>query len=51
MIRKLREDWSAANPSATGWQVFHDRFLSYGGPPVPLVRREMMGAETAGSLF
>jgi hypothetical protein len=61
MIRKLREDWVAANPPAAGtngslpqpqrWQVFHDRFLSYGGPPIPLVRREMMGAETAGSLF
>ena len=22
---------------------FHDRFLSYGGPPIPLVRRAMLG--------
>jgi uncharacterized protein (DUF885 family) len=59
MIRKLREDWVGANPPAAGidaaspqrWQVFHDRFLSYGGPPIPLVRREMMSAENAGSLF
>ncbi len=57
MIRKLRSDWVAANPPAAEiaadspqrWQPFHDKFLSYGGPPIPLVRREMMGAD--GSLF
>lgn len=42
MIRKLRVDWLAANASATP-QQFHDRFLSYGVPPVPLVRRAMVG--------
>jgi hypothetical protein len=61
MIRKLRTDWMAAHPadasipadSPQKWQAFHDKFLSYGGPPIPLVRREMMkdapGGE--GSLF
>ena len=48
MIRKLRADWMAANPNAT-LQQFHDKFLSYGAPPVPLVRREMIGS-TAGAL-
>ena len=43
MIRKLRADWLAANPGATP-QQFHDKFLSYGAPPIPLVRKEMMGA-------
>jgi Bacterial protein of unknown function (DUF885) len=43
MIRKLRADWLAANPGATGLQ-FHDKFLSYGVPPVPLVRQEMLGS-------
>lgn len=43
MIRKLRTDWLAANPDAT-LQQFHDKFLSYGAPPVPLVRREMLGS-------
>jgi hypothetical protein len=43
MIRKLRADWLAANPAATP-QQFHDRFLSYGTPPVPLVRMEMLEA-------
>jgi hypothetical protein len=33
------------------WHAFHDKFLSYGGPPIPLVRREMMGADDKGSLF
>jgi hypothetical protein len=59
MIRKLREDWMAAHPVPAGgdasspqkWQAFHDKFLSYGGPPIPLVRREMMGADDKGSLF
>ncbi|HET9863873.1 MAG TPA: DUF885 domain-containing protein [Steroidobacteraceae bacterium] len=43
MIRKLRDDWLAAHPAATP-QQFHDRFLSYGSPPVPMVRRDMLGA-------
>jgi len=42
MIRKLRSDWLAANPAATP-QQFHDKFLSYGAPPIPLVRKEMLG--------
>ena len=42
MIRKLRSDWLAVNPPATP-QQFHDRFLSFGAPPVPLVRKEMLG--------
>jgi hypothetical protein len=46
MIRKLRTDWLAANPSATP-QQFHDKFLSYGAPPIPLVRKEMLGSTGA----
>src|SRR3984885_8270350 len=55
MIRKLRSDWTAKQPgsgSATSpadeqalWHDFHDKFLSYGGPPIPLLRKEMMGEE------
>jgi hypothetical protein len=44
MIRKLRADWLAANPQAAP-QQFHDRFLSYGTPPIPLVRKEMLGTD------
>lgn len=51
MIRKLRTDWVAKQPHAAGadehalWHDFHDKFLSYGGPPIPLVRKEMLGEE------
>jgi uncharacterized protein (DUF885 family) len=46
MIRRLREDWLAANPAASP-QEFHDRLLSFGAPPVPMVRQEMLGARGA----
>jgi uncharacterized protein (DUF885 family) len=56
MIRKLRADWVSRQPGAATaadprqyWRAFHDRFLSYGGPPIPLVRKEMVGE--GGSLF
>lgn len=49
MIRKLRSDWRTANPGKSLRQ-FHDQFLSYGGPPIPLVRAEMVGPEQ-GELF
>jgi hypothetical protein len=29
------------------WHDFHDQFLSYGGPPIPLLRKEMLGEEGA----
>lgn len=43
MIRRMREDWTATRGGRTAWKDFHDKFLSYGGPPVPLVRARMMG--------
>ena len=43
MIRKLREDWTKSRGGRSAWKEFHDRFLSYGGPPIPLVRRAMVG--------
>jgi uncharacterized protein (DUF885 family) len=60
MIRKLRADWvakhaPAGSAAATGsaapaddqslWHDFHDQFLSYGGPPIPLLRKQMVGDE------
>ena len=50
MIRKLRDDWSASRGGKEAWQKFHDEFLSYGGPPIPLVQKAMLGRE-AKSLF
>jgi len=58
MIRKLRTDWIAKHSGAGSappaddqalWHDFHDQFLSYGGPPIPLLRKEMLGEE--GSLL
>jgi hypothetical protein len=64
MIRKLRADWlakgaAAGSTPATGpapaaqdqsrWHEFHDKFLSYGGPPIPLLRKELVGE--GGSLL
>jgi hypothetical protein len=59
MIRKLRTDWIAKHSGAASgaapadeqalWHDFHDQFLSYGGPPIPLLRKEMLGEQ--GSLL
>jgi len=49
MIRKLRDDWSASRGGKKAWREFHDEFLKYGGPPIPMVRQQMMGKD--GSLF
>jgi uncharacterized protein (DUF885 family) len=46
MIRKLRSDWQAAN-SSRSLKQFHDQFLSYGGPPIPLVRGQMLSGPPA----
>jgi hypothetical protein len=53
MIRKLRADWlakggAAGSPAPAAddharWHEFHDKFLSYGGPPIPLLRKELVG--------
>lgn len=50
MIRKLREDWSSSRGGREAWKLFNDEFLSYGGPPIPLVRSQMMPGP-AGQLF
>ncbi len=53
MILKLRTDWLAKTAPAgspapaaddqSRWHEFHDQFLSYGGPPIPLLRKQMVG--------
>ncbi|HEX2250209.1 MAG TPA: DUF885 domain-containing protein [Gemmatimonadales bacterium] len=43
MIMKLREDWTRERGGREAWYDFHNRFLSFGGPPIPLVRRAMIG--------
>jgi uncharacterized protein (DUF885 family) len=45
MIRQLRDDWAAERGGREAWREFHDTFLSFGGPPIPLVRAKMLGTE------
>lgn len=48
MIRKLREDWANGRGGRQAWGRFHDQFLSYGYPPIPLVRQQMLGENYDG---
>ncbi len=59
MVRRLRDDWTAARGNGDArdalharrhWREFHDRFLSFGGPPIPLVREAMLGPDS-GPVF
>ena len=49
MIKKLREDWTKGDK--TKWKAFHDEFLSYGGPQIPMVRQSMMKEDAAKAVF
>lgn len=51
MIKRLRDDWTATRGGRTAWREFHDTFLSYGGPPIPLVRQQMMDEKEPEALF
>jgi uncharacterized protein (DUF885 family) len=51
MIMQLREDWTKTRGGRKGWKAFHDQFLSYGGPPIPLVRAQMLGGKTEAVLW
>jgi hypothetical protein len=48
MIRKLREDWTKGRGGREAWGQYHDQFLSYGYPPIPLVRQQMLGDDYDG---
>jgi len=48
MINKLRSDWTAGRGGKEAWGRFHDEFLSFGSPPIPLVRKQMLGEEYEG---
>jgi uncharacterized protein (DUF885 family) len=51
LIMRLRDDWTAGRGGRKAWKQFHDTFLSYGGPPVPLVRQAMMDEATPKTVF
>ena len=42
MILKLREDYRAEKGDRFSLKQFHDTFLSFGAPPIPLVREMML---------
>jgi len=42
MILKLREDFQREQGTAYSLKGFHDQLLSYGAPPVPLLRQMML---------
>ncbi len=42
LIKQLREDWTSSHGGRQSWRDFHDTFLSFGGPPIPLVRAQML---------
>ena len=48
MILKLREDYRREQGPAYSLKGFHDRLLSYGAPPIPLLREAML-RDPAGS--
>ncbi|MBI4445798.1 MAG: DUF885 domain-containing protein [Acidobacteria bacterium] len=50
MIRKLRDDWCSERGGRQAWRDFHDRFLSFGGPPLPLVRQALLGPQAGPPL-
>lgn len=50
MIRKLRDEWTATRGGRAAWKSFHDTFLSYGAPPIPLVRKAMLVGDSAAVL-
>lgn len=51
MIRQLRDDWIASRGGRKAWRDFHDTFLSFGGPPIPLVRAQMLGGEPEARFY
>jgi hypothetical protein len=50
MILKLRDDWTKTRGGRKAWKQFHDEFLSHGGPPIPLIRKAMLGPADKGPL-
>jgi uncharacterized protein (DUF885 family) len=50
MILKLRADVRAKLGKAFNLRDFHDRLLSYGDAPLPLIRRAMLGSDAGSPL-
>ena len=51
MIRKLREDWTATRGGRKAGANSTIEFLTYGGPPIPMVRQQMIGSSTGSAVL
>lgn len=47
MLLKLRDDYRREHPGGYTLRGFHDRLLSYGAPPIPLLRGAMLAGDGA----
>ena len=50
-IMQVREDWTKAYGGRACWKAGQDQCLSYGGPPIPLVRAQMLGGKPEAKLW
>jgi len=50
MIKKLWADYSAKHGNKASLKEFHDKFLSFGGPPIPLIRNLLLGDASGNPL-
>lgn len=48
MINKLRDDWTQGRGGEEAWGRYHNEFLSFGSPPIPLIRQQMLGEDYDG---
>ena len=46
MLYKLRGDWQAEQGAGYSLSAFHDALLSYGSPPIPLLRGVMLRSDS-----
>jgi uncharacterized protein (DUF885 family) len=50
MIMKLRDDLKAKEGEKFSLRSFHDRLLSFGSAPIPVIRRALLGADAGPPL-
>lgn len=51
LLLKLREDYKAAYGNDFSLKRFHDEYIGYGSPPIPILRKMMLPAGHNGSLL
>jgi uncharacterized protein (DUF885 family) len=50
LIRRLREEWTSHRGGKAAWKQFHDSFLSYGSPPIPMAWKAMLNSGKSPTL-